>query len=395
MTPSGVTTRPPEPDEGALAARVRSIADQLGFPEPAPGDVAAEDRHARETLAVLSRAGLVEEVVPAEFRPARRGEVSARRVCVIREELACVSGLADVMFAMQGLGSYGVTRAGTAELKRRYLPGVARGEVIAAFALTEPEAGSDVSAIATRAVRDKDGYRLDGVKTFISNAGLADVYTVFARTGDAPGKEGITAFVVDGAAPGLTVRERLSVSAPHPIGTLEMAGCFVPSANRLGDEGRGFELAMSVLDFFRPTVGAAATGLARRALDESLARCRHRVQFDRPLAAFQAVRFKLADMALSLEAARLLVMRAAGMIDRPGAASSPATRRASSMAKLYATEAAQRIVDEAVQLHGGAGVIRGQVVERLYREVRALRIYEGTSEIQRLIIAASLLKEGP
>ncbi len=299
------------------------------------------------------------------------------------------------MFVMQGLGSRGIALAGSDDLKERCLPGVARGERVAAFALTEPEAGSDVSAIATRATRDGDVYRLDGTKTFISNAGLADVYTLFARTDDGPGREGITAFAVEAGAPGLRVSERVTISAPHPIGTLELAGCRVPAANRLGAEGTGFDLALSVLDFFRPTVGAAAVGLARRALDESVARCRQRMQFGRPLAAFQAVRFKLADMALSLEAARLLVMRAAAMIDRPGGSASREVRRASSMAKLYATEAAQRIVDEAVQLHGGLGVVRGQTVERLYREVRALRIYEGTSEIQRLVIAASLLKEGP
>jgi len=389
MIPTGASDGPAGLGLEELAASVRSLAGALTHPEPVPGDVTAEDELAREALAVLSRARLIEELVgPGGAR------VSARRVCVIREELAAISGLADVMFVMQGLGSRGIALAGSEDLKRRYLPGVARGELVAGFALTEPEAGSDVSAIATRATRDGDGYRLDGAKTFISNAGLADVYTLFARTGDGPGREGVTAFAVEAGAPGLTVSERLTVSAPHPIGTLRLDGCRVQAASRLGEEGAGFDLALSVLDFFRPTVGAAALGLARRALDEAVARCRTRTQFGRPLSEFQAVRFKLADMALHLEASRLLVTRAASMIDRPGSAPLNEMRRASSMAKLYATEAAQRIVDEAVQLHGGLGVTRGQVVERLYREVRALRIYEGTSEIQRLVIAASLIREG-
>jgi len=365
------------------AGAARSAATAAG-PEPAPGDAAAEDASARRALDALSATGLLGRVAPAD------GSMpSARGVCVIREQLAYACGLADVMFVMQGLGACALALAGAEAVKTKLLPGVAAGRLVAGFALTEPEAGSDVAALRTRAARDGDHYVLDGVKTFISNAGLADLYTVFARTGEAgSGRRGLTAFAVEAGATGLTVSERLTVAAPHPIGTLSLSGCRVPAANRLGEEGSGHDLALKVLDRFRPTVGAAATGFARRALDESLARARSRVQFGKPLAEFQAIRFKLADMATWLDASRLLVMRAATLLDDGADA-----RRASAMAKLYATEAAQRIVDEAVQIHGGLGVTRGQIVERLYREVRALRIYEGTSEIQRSIIAHSLLKE--
>jgi len=383
MTSNDLLTDP----ERALAETARMAAAralEAAGPEPAPGDTAAEDSAARSVLSALAGAGLLTQVAPPD------GSLpSVRAVCAIREELARASGLADVMFVMQGLGACALSLAGGAECRSRYLPGVARGDMIAAFALTEPSAGSDVAALATRAVRDADHYVLDGAKTFISNAGLAGFYTVFARTGEpGSGRHGLTAFVVSAGTPGLRVVERLTVSAPHPIGTLELSGCRVPAADRLGEEGSGHALALKVLDRFRPTVGAAAAGFARRALEESLERARSRRQFGRTLAEFQAIRFKLADMATWLSAARLLVMRAATLVDEGRDA-----RRASAMAKLYATEAAQRIVDEAVQIHGGLGVTRGQVVERLYREVRALRIYEGTSEIQRSIIAHSLLKE--
>jgi acyl-CoA dehydrogenase len=273
---------------------------------------------------------------------------------------------------------------------------VAAGRLVAAFALTEPEAGSDVGAIATRATRDGEGYVLDGEKCFITNAGIAGLYTVFARTGDPDsGSRGLSAFAVDASAGGIRV-ERSSVIAPHPIGRVTFSGCRVPAACRLGDEGAGHELALRVLDRFRPTVGAAAAGFARRALEESVLHAKRRRQFGRPLADQQAIRFKMADMATHLHAAALLVWRAACLADAspdvPGATAS-VRRRAAAMAKLFATEAAQRIVDEAVQIHGGLGVTRGQVVERLYRDVRALRIYEGTSEIQRLVIARTLLRD--
>ncbi len=381
--------------EAGLARRALEAARRCEEAEPPPGDHEAEDAAARGALRAVSEAGLTQRLVPPEFRPGNDEEpVRARDICVIREEIAYVSGLADVMFVMQGLGSAAITLFGSGSIRKRYLPGVGAGSLIAGFALTEPEAGSDIASMATRAVREGGDYRITGVKTYISNAGLAGLYTLFARTGpEGSGKEGLSAFAVEADSPGLEVTRRLTVSVPHPIGTIELSGCRVPAGNRLGEEGEGYGMALKVLERFRPTVGAAACGFARRALDESLARARDRSQFGRPLSDHQAIRFKLADMAMSLDAARLLVMRAATLLDAsPAGAEDPASRRASAMAKLFATEAAWRIVDEAVQIHGGLGVTRGQVVERLHREVRALRIYEGTSEIQRLVIAASLLK---
>jgi acyl-CoA dehydrogenase len=292
------------------------------------------------------------------------------------------------MFAMQGLGSYPITLAGSEEVKRRLLPRVKSGDAIAAFAITEPEAGSDVSAIQMTARRDGPDYILDGVKTFISNAGVADFYTVFAKTCPDKGSKGISAFVVEKEAPGIRVEEKIELIAPHPIGRLRFDGCRVRCSNLLGEEGQGFRLAMATLDTFRPTVGAAALGLAWRAVDEAISYAKRRVQFGKPLSEFQATQMKLAEMATELDAARLLVYRAAWEKDTGGVR----VTVDSAMAKLYATEAAGRIIDAAVQIHGGAGVVRGSVVERLYRECRALRIYEGTSEIQKLIIAGRLLR---
>jgi acyl-CoA dehydrogenase len=384
-------TFPLGPVEEALAGRARAVAQALdgaGHEEPAPGDTAAEDVAAREALSRLREAGLLEHAAP------RDAPLSVRGVCAIRRELAAGSGLLDAMFVMQGLGSAAIGLAGSADQKARWIPEVASGRVIAAFALTEPGAGSDAGAIATRAARAPDGgWTLDGEKCFISNAGLAGLYTVFARTG-APdsGTRGLTAFAVDGGAAGIEVT-RTAVSAPHPIGRVVFRGCRVPGDARVGDEGGGYELALRVLDRFRPTVGAAALGFARRAFDEAVTHAKKRRQFGQALADFQAIRFKLADMATALHAASLMVWRAAEMIDASaGAPATPAARRAAAMAKLHATESAWRIVDESVQIHGGLGVTRGQVVERLVREVRALRIYEGASEIQRLIIARSLIK---
>ncbi len=374
-------------DRSEISGRIRSLRSALEQAETAPGDHAAEDAAARHALAVIAQAGLLEILLPAEGAP------SVASVCAVREELASLSGLADVMFVMQGLGTAAIALAGTDEIRRRWLPRAARGDVITAIALTEPEAGSDLGAIGTRAARDGDHYVLDGVKTYISNAGIAGLYTLFARTGSQEsGRQGLSAFALPADTAGLSVRRRLTVSAPHPIGELELSGCRLPAASRLGQEGEGFDIAMRVLDRFRPTVGAAACGFASRALQEATARARARRQFGREIAQFQAIRFKVADMAVWLEAARLLVGRAARLLDT--GAPEAACRRAAAMAKLYATEAAQRIVDEAVQIHGGTGVTRGHVVERLYREVRALRIYEGTSEIQRLVIARSLLQDG-
>jgi acyl-CoA dehydrogenase len=335
----------------------------------------------RQLIGWLAEAGLLGVCVPAGF--GGRGSVELRELCVVRDALAYRSSLADTMFAMQGLGSYPVTLAGSDGQKQSLLPRVARGEAICAFAITEPEAGSDVSAVSTRASGGDAGWRLHGVKCFISNAGIADSYVVFARTSDDKHR-GLSAFLVEGSASGLSV-EPVQLIAPHPIGVVRFADC---PAELLGEEGGGFALAMQTLDHFRASVGAAALGMARRALDEAVTRSRARRQFGKSLAEFQATQLALAEMRLDVEAARLLVFSAAHATD----SSSAARPLEAAMAKLYATEAAQRVIDRSLQLHGGQGVIAGAVVERLYREVRALRIYEGTSEIQKLVIARHLLR---
>jgi acyl-CoA dehydrogenase len=347
----------------------------------------SEDDEARSLVEALAREGLLAYTVPENVE-ADANTLDVRALCIVREHLSYESSLADLMFAMQGLGSFPVTLAGSSELKRTILSRVKAGEAIAAFAITEPEAGSDVSAIQTTARRDGETYVLDGAKTFISNAGLADFYTVFAKTDQDKGSKGISAFVVEKNTPGFLFEEKIELIAPHPIGRLRFDQCRVPAANLLGQQGQGFKIAMTTLDTFRSTVGAAAVGLAWRALDEALAYSKRRVQFGRPISEFQATQMKLAEMATELDAARLLVYRAAWMRD----ANAGRVTKESAMAKLFATEAAGRIIDAAVQIHGGAGVVRGSVVERLYREVRALRIYEGTSEIQKLVIANQLLK---
>jgi acyl-CoA dehydrogenase len=346
-----------------------------------------EDEQARRLVRALARDALLDYTVPANFDAGAK-ELDVRALCVIRERLSYASSLADLMFAMQGLGSFPITLSGSDEIKRRLLPLVKSGKAIAAFAITEPEAGSDVSAIQTTARPYGDGYMIDGTKTFISNAGLADFYTVFAKTDPEKGRKGISAFVVEKDDPGLTLEEKIELIAPHPIGRIRFDGCRVPASNLLGEEGEGFKIAMRTLDTFRPTVGAAAVGLAARAMDEAIGYAKRRVQFGRPIAEFQSTQMSLADMATELDAARLLVYRAAWKKD--GGAERVTLE--SAMAKLYATEAAQRIIDRAVQIHGGAGVVKGAAVEHLYREIRALRIYEGTSEIQKLVIAGQLLK---
>ncbi len=290
---------------------------------------------------------------------------------------------------MQGLGSGPVALAGTEQQKRRYVGRAARGEAIAAFALSEPDAGSDVAALATRARRDGAHYVLNGVKTWVSNGGIADFYIVFARTGNEAGTKGISAFVVDADAPGLSIEERIEIVAPHPMATLRFSACKVPAANLLGAEGEGFKLAMRTLDIFRTGVAAAALGFARRALAEALLRARERKMFGQTLADFQLTQTKLADMATGIDAAALLAYRAAWMRD----VKQKRVTREAAMAKMQATETAQEVVDAAVQICGGLGVMRGHPVERLYREVRALRIYEGATEVQKLIIARELLKE--
>ncbi len=341
----------------------------------------------------LASAGLLRACVPSSVGglPARDADsIDVRAVCLVREALAWGSGLLDTVFAMQGLGSFPIVLAGTAGQREEFLPPVLRGESLAAFAITEPDAGSDVASLATTARRDGDGWVLDGTKTFISNAGVAGHYVVFANADPAAGRRGITAFIVRPDDPGFVFAGELPTMAEHPLGTLTFDGLRVSDARRLGEVGDGFRIAMATLDAFRSTVGAAALGMARRALDESLARTASRRQFGKRLGEFQTVQGYLADMATELDAARLLVYRAAWMKDR---GDGPVTL-AASMGKMFATEAAQRIVDRAVQLHGGTGVVRGVAVERLYREVRALRIYEGTTEIQRLVIAGQLQRKG-
>jgi len=358
-----------------------------GDDHPEPADDAALDAAATELAAKLGGAGWLKYTVPAAYGGAIEN-LDARSLCIARQALGYHSGLADFVFAMQGLGSGAITLYGTDEQKAKYLPGVAAGTQIAAFAISEAEGGSDVAAMTTSAELDGDDYIINGAKAWISNAGLADFYVLFARTGEAPGAKGISAFVVDAAMPGLRVAERVSIIAPHPLGTITFDNCRVPAANRLGAPGEGFKVALTTLDIFRTTVGAAALGFARRALDEATVRAKSRNLFGQNLSEFQLIQEKIADMALKIDAAALLVFRAAWVKDVQGAR----VTREAAMAKLYATEAAQESIDQAVQIFGATGVVSGVPVERLYREIRALRIYEGTSEIQKLIIAGEALK---
>jgi acyl-CoA dehydrogenase len=345
------------------------------------------ERQALRLVRRLGEAGYTRYAVPKAYG-GERPTVHARDLCIVREELARGSSLADTMFAMQALGSYPITLAGNEEQKTRYLPKVAGGEAIAAFAITEPEAGSDVASLKTQAARRGNQYCLTGTKRFISNAGIADHYVVFASTEPDKRAKGVSAFIVDATAPGLVLKEKTVVVSPHPIGVIAFEECLVPESARLGAEGEGLNLALRTLDTLRCTVAAAAVGLAQRGLDEAIRYARERQQFGRPIGQFQGIQFKLAEMATELEAARLLVRQAAWASDR----ASPALKQKASMAKLFATEAAQRIIDQALQIHGGVGLVRGHIAERLYRDVRALRIYEGTSEIQKLVIARELVR---
>jgi acyl-CoA dehydrogenase len=305
----------------------------------------------------------------------------------LRETLARHNGLADFAFAMQGLGSGAISLAGTEAQKAHWLPKVARGEAICAFALSEPEAGSDVAALQCAARADGDHYVLDGEKTWISNGGIADVYVLFARTGEAPGARGISAFIVEAGAPGFEIAERIDVIAPHPLARLRFTNCRIPAASRIGAPGEGFKVAMRTLDVFRTSVAAAALGFARRALEEALQRARSRRMFNGTLADFQLTQAKLAQMATTIDGAALLTFRAAWLRDQGRTVTKEAA-----MAKMTATEGAQQVIDAAVQMFGGLGVRSGTTVERLYREIRSLRIYEGATEVQQLIIARELLK---
>jgi len=351
--------------------------------EPRAADEDNVEEVAREFVSLLARAGLLSYAVA-------ESKLDVRSLCLIREELAYSSALADMAFVMQGLGTYAIARAATDHVRDFWLTRAANGKAIAAFALTEPNAGSDVAAIETTARRVGETYVIDGRKRFISNAGIADFYIVFAKTGmREDGRPVLSAFVVSAKMPGFRVVERTSLIAPHPIGEIAFNECRVPAEDMVGDEGDGFKLAMETMDTFRASVGAAACGMARRALDHSVQYASSRKQFGRLLSEHQLIQAKLADMITELDAARLLVYRAAYARDTE---TGRVTREASE-AKLFATEAAGRIIDSAVQIHGGAGLVSGTVVERMYRDVRALRIYEGTSEIQKLVIAGQLLKE--
>ena len=345
------------------------------------------DGSCQRLVAALGEAGLLAHTVTAPHGGASE-RLDVRTLCLARETLAYHDGLADFAFAMQGLGTGPVTLMGTEAQKRRWLPDVARGRAIAAFALSEPEAGSDVAALATTATPDGPAHvRLDGAKTWISNGGIADRYVVFARTGDAPGAKGLSAFMVTADAPGLTIAERIETIAPHPLATLRFEACRVPVENRIGAPGDGFKVAMATLDVFRSTVGAAALGFARRAFDEALDHASQRKMLGGTLAQLQMTEAAIAEMAADVDASALMVYRAAWTKDQ-GAAR---ITREAALAKMTATEAAQRVVDCAVQLHGGLGVKTGSKVEALYRDVRALRIYEGATEVQKIVIARAEL----
>lgn len=384
-----------EPRHAAFAAELDDWAAKT-----APGiDHGDTDAACKAWVRALGSAGWLRYAVPASHGGALP-VLESRTLCIVRETLARHDGLADFAFAMQGLGSGPIMLAGSEALRAKWLPRVARGEAIAAFALSEPDAGSDVAAMASRARREvaADGsahWVIDGTKTWISNGGIADFYVTFARTADVPGARGIGAFVVDADTPGLEIAERIDVVAPHPLATLTYDGCRVPESALLGEPGDGFKLAMSNLDIFRSSVAAAALGFARRALDEGLAHAQSRKMFGGTLGDFQLTQAALADMATAIDASMLLTYRAAWLRDRAVARGTGERQtREAAMAKMVATESAQQVIDRAVQLFGGLGVKKGMAVEGLYREIRALRIYEGATEVQKLIIGRDLLKSG-
>jgi len=368
-----------------LAGELNSWLDAKPLAGEDPADVA---QTCRSLVAELGKGGWLRYCVDKAFGGVREN-IDVRSLCLMRENLARRSGLADFAFAMQGLGSGAISIAGSPEIKARYLPKVCSGERIAAFALSEPDAGSDVGALATTARREGEYYVLDGEKTWISNGGIADFYCLFARTGEAPGSRGISGFVVDADTPGLEISEHIQVIAPHPLATLRFSNCRVPAANLLGQTGSGFKVAMQTLDIFRTSVAAAALGFARHALHEGLARSCSRKMFGQTLADFQLTQAAIADMATAVDSSALLTYRAAWLRDCLG---EPGTREVA-MAKMVSTETAQQVIDKAVQLFGGLGVKSGMPVERLYREIRALRIYEGATEVQKLIIGRQTIKD--
>jgi acyl-CoA dehydrogenase len=347
----------------------------------------AIDRECVSLVRALGQGGWLKPAIAGKAHGGAADVIDTRTICMLREELAWHHGLADFAFAMQGLGSGAISLKGTPEQQAAYLPRVAKGDALAAFALSEPDAGSDVAAMQCSALETAEGYRLNGFKTWISNGGIADFYVVFARTGEAPGARGISAFIVDANTPGLEIAERIDVVAPHPLAKLHFNNVLVPHAKRIGAAGEGFKVAMATLDVFRTSVAAASLGFARRALDESIAWAKQRKMFGQSLGDFQITQSKLAQMATLLDAATLLTYRAAWLRDQGQRITQEAA-----MAKMTATENAQQIIDMAVQMHGGMGVKKGCIVESLYREIRALRIYEGATEVQQLIIGRDLLK---
>jgi acyl-CoA dehydrogenase len=344
------------------------------------------DDHCVKLTRQMGDAGWLRYCVPAEYGGALK-ELDSRSLCLMRQALGYYDGLADFAFVMQGLGSGPISLFGSEALKQKYLPHVASGKMLAAFALSEPEAGSDVAAMTTRATRTTQGYRLNGVKTWISNADIADFYTVFAQV-ENDEAEGVTAFVVDANTPGLQVTERFDVCAPHPIGTLTFTDCDIPVTQRIGQAGKGFKVAMQNLDVFRASVGAAALGFAEAALDMGIARATSRPMFGATLADLQITQAAIGDMSTEIDAATLLIYRAAWERD----VLKQRTTKSAAMAKMFATESAQRVIDRCVQLHGGLGVKVGHPMEMLYREIRALRIYEGATEVQQVIIARETMK---
>ena len=354
----------------------------------AHGDESDVDAACRALVKLLGNSGWLHYAVAGTNYGGVTDVIDTRALCLIRETLAKHAGLADFAFAMQGLGSGAISLFGTSGQKHDYLPRVGRGDAIAAFALSEPEAGSDVAAMQCAARQEGDHYVLNGEKTWISNGGIADFYVLFARTGEAPGSRGISAFIVEAGTPGFDVAERIALIAPHPLAHLKLTDCRIPATQRIGEAGQGFKIAMATLDVFRTSVAAAALGFARRAMIEALARATTRQMFGQTLADFQLTQAKLAQMATDIDAAALLTYRAAWQRDQ----GQNVTREAA-MAKLTATENAQRVIDAALQMFGGLGVVSGQAVERLYREIRALRIYEGATEVQQMIIARELLRE--
>lgn len=364
-----------------LAQELEMWADQNITDQHTDVDVAC-----RHLVAMLGRAGWLRHAVGGTDYGGAHDFIDTRAICLLREILARHSGLADFAFAMQGLGSGAITLHGTHEQKTRYLTRVACGEAIAAFALSEPDSGSDVAAMDCAARLDGDAYVIDGEKTWISNGGIADFYVVFARTGEAPGARGISAFVVDADVPGLEIAQRIEVIAPHPLARLRFNGCRIPKTCLLGVAGQGFKIAMQTLDIFRTSVAAAALGFARHALDEALARATTRPIFNKMLAEFQITQSKIAEMATGVDSSALLTYRAAWLRDKGHNVTGEAA-----MAKMASTETAQRVIDSAVQIWGGSGVVSGNPVEKLYREIRALRIYEGATEVQQLIIAKQTL----